>query len=105
MKDNTNELGVTLHEMDESFDTGNIIFQSMMTRVKEQSLFINNCRLFEVGATLAIKFMKNEESMIHIPEKKNQVHSYDSWPTNNDVNNFKKTGGKLITPRDLWDQI
>lgn len=106
MKDNAKELGVTLHKMNESFDSGDILFQTAFKMDNTQSLLSNNCLLFEEGIKLAMKWMKNDQAVIHTSlnnDKNNE--NYDSWPSSRDVNSFKKSGKRLIKLSSLWELL
>lgn len=105
MKDDTEEIGVSVHKMDESFDTGDILIQSSIKTVEGKSLLFNNCQLFEEGIKLALKWMKNEIPTETMIVKKNDLQSYDSWPTRADIRDFRKSGKRLISLSDLWNQV
>ncbi len=111
LNNNANEIGVTLHRMDENFDTGEILSQSSMIVDSKKSLFFNNCQLFKSGVELAISWMKNANSSpIETMENNHQDDplfdkDYDSWPTRKDVKDFNKSGRRLITISALWNQL
>ena len=108
LKNNVNEIGVTLHKMDESFDTGEILLQSLMKVDNTKTLFFNNCKLFNDGAKLAIKWIKSNdadgEAIKNNSEDNTNMKNYDSWPNSEDVNDFIKSGRRLITLSALWKQ-
>lgn len=103
MCDEAIEIGVTLHKMNEVFDSGKILSQTVMKLEDDASLLINNCFLFEKGAKLAISWMKNQGSLITTAiQDDNKDENYDSWPTSDDVKSFKKSSKKLVSLSDLW---
>lgn len=111
MRNNENEIGVTLHKMNESFDTGESLSQDFMKVDNTKSLLSNNCQLFKDGAKLAITWIKNENVAVDVAIKNNDEvvllnnNNYDSWPTIKDVKNFKKSGKSLITISALWNLL
>jgi len=107
MRDNVKDLGVSLHNMDESFDSGEVLLQTKIKMDETKSLLFNNCQLFEEGIKLALKWMKNDQ--VHTPIQKvlkgnNSNDSYDSWPSSKDVDSFKKSGKRLMRLSGLWNQ-
>ncbi len=96
-------IGVTLHRMAETFDTGEILMQASVKANKDKSLLYNNCLLFEEGTKLALKWMKNNQSIQEISDdEENPLPSYDSWPTAEAVKKFRKSGKSLIHLSELW---
>jgi len=104
MNDNTDEIGVTLHRMDENFDSGDILLQNKMKLDKSKSLLFNNCELFAEGVKLAAKWIKGDQSHVGTVLKNNNNESYDSWPNSEDVRHFKKSGNRLMRLSGLWNQ-
>ena len=105
MRDNVDEIGVTLHKMDENFDSGDILSQTAMKMDSTKSLLFNNCQLFEEGIKLALKWMKDDQFLVETTLKsKENNESYDSWPSSKDVQGFKKSGKRLMRLSDLWNQ-
>lgn len=105
MNDSQKQIGVSLHRMSPTFDTGETLLQASEVRDKTKSLLCNNCHLFEEGIKLALKWMKNNGYSNVIPEEnKDLVDSYDSWPTAKDVRKFRKSGQRLMHISELWMQ-
>lgn len=107
MRDNAKELGVTLHNMDKGFDSGEILLQTKIKMDRTKSLLFNNCLLFEEGIKLALQWMKNDQ-VTTPPQNVLKVNksndSYDSWPSSEDVDSFKKSGNRLMRLSGLWNQ-
>jgi len=103
MRDNAKDLGVTLHKMDKDFDSGDILLQTKIKMDTTNSLLFNNCQLFKEGIKLAIQWMKNDQAPIQATLKNNE-NNYDSWPTSEDVDGFKKSGKILMRLSGLWKQ-
>lgn len=99
---NEKEIGVTLHNMSESFDTGEIISQKVQPLSTGNTLFDNNCQLFEKGAQLAINWITQKDTTKSHPMISNTKSGYDSWPTAATVRLFKHSGKKLIRFKNLW---
>jgi len=105
MRDEAEEIGVTLHKMDESFDSGDILLQTAMKLDRTKSLLFNNCMLFDEGAKLAIKWIKsNDHTTQTISQKSHSADQYDSWPKRTDIKQFKKSGMRLMRLSGLWNQ-
>ncbi|MEH6455851.1 MAG: formyltransferase family protein [Cocleimonas sp.] len=106
MRDNVKDLGVSLHNMDESFDSGEVLLQTKIKMDETKSLLFNNCQLFEEGIKLALKWMKNDQVYTPIQKvlKDNSNDNYDSWPSSKDVGSFKKSGKRLMRLSGLWNQ-
>jgi len=95
------DIGVSIHEMLEAFDTGDIHRQKAFSCDQSDNVFSHNCRLFEVGAELAIDVIKKERSK-GIKQKEG---NYDSWPNAKLVKDLKKKSYKLINLSAFFKQI
>jgi len=91
------KLGVTVHLVDDNFDTGDIIDQAMIPTDENRSVFNHQVHLFQHGGKLAANVIKTLPQSI---EKltKNIGGNYDSWPTKAKIKSFKKRGKSLIKP-------
>lgn len=95
-------VGVSLHEMLEVFDTGKIFSQEAYPSNLFNNVYSHNCKLFETGARMAIEYMENKNKA----EGKNQGEGgYDSWPSATLVAKFRKDGYKLISIKELLFKI
>lgn len=105
MNDNQNQVGVSLHRMSETFDTGEILLQESEVTDKTKSLLLNNCHLFNEGIKLALKWMKDNNCLNEFSgDNDDLIDSYDSWPTTKDVMKFRKSGKRLMHISELWMQ-
>jgi len=95
-------IGVSLHEMAEEFDTGNIISSKEISSNIAGDVFSNNCRLFEAGAELAIQNIRNEN--VSTRQVQNGGN-YDSWPDNKQVRQLRKKNNKLINLHEYLKRI
>lgn len=94
-------LGVTVHLVDENFDTGAILIQDQMTAEQGSSVFYHQFQLFRLGGKLAAQVIKQlREGALQVT--KNTGGHYDSWPTKNQIRQYKLRGGQLITLKEYW---
>jgi len=98
MLNDEKQLGVTLHLLDEQFDTGHIASQAKITRDPQRSLLANNSELFTMGVMQAIQYIC---SATQTTEKQQGHGNYDSWPTPQRVKHFRKTQKKLLSMADI----
>ena len=104
MNDEQSVIGVTVHRMAETFDTGEILMQRTFDVDKRKSLIFNNCMLFQEGIRIALKWIKDNQKQLLPRSTDNLNGNYDSWPTSKDVKKFKKKGKHLIALSELWKQ-
>ena len=95
-----NEMGVTLHKMAEAFDTGEILSQTSLLVSQNDSTFLINKALFIKGAKLSISWMCGRAKNAATIDTSRD--NYDSWPTPQQVTQFKKAGRYLIKFPELW---
>ena len=95
------KVGVSVHEMKETFDTGDIHAQKGFACTGYNSVFSHNCQLFETGAELAIDVIKEGMNKGHKQDEGN----YDSWPNVKLVKALKKKSYSLISLRDFFKKI
>ncbi len=91
-------LGVSLHLLDEQFDTGHIASQAKIIRDPQHSLLANNSELFTLGVMQAIQYIRLDTQNA---EKQQGDGHYDSWPTPQRVKQFSKTQKKLLRWADI----
>lgn len=110
MKDNIEDIGVSLHRMDKDFDSGDVFLQTSFKVDKSKSLLFNNSQLFEEGVKLALIWIKSDRKESEKSLIDNESHAdkndqyYDSWPSRSDVKLFKKSGKRLVNLSRLWKQ-
>lgn len=106
LSDNNKCIGVTVHRMAETFDSGEILMQLSVSADQSKSLLFNNCQLFEEGIKLALQWIKNHRVKQDLSDdEKKPIESYDTWPTADQVKNFRKSGKRLIHLSELWKQL
>lgn len=106
MRDKAEEIGVTLHRMNKTFDSGEILSQTGIKLNNKKSLLFNNCQLFEEGIRLATNWIKDNKSQPStlIENSYNNEENYDSWPNRSDIKRFKSSGNRLMNLSGLWKQ-
>lgn len=101
MLDRKKEIGVTLHKMTKTFDSGEILMQESVLVGSVRSLCFYNCQLFEEGVKLALNWMNNKrESSIEVGD--NTFGQYDSWPNVDQIKRFRRSGNRLVSISELW---
>ncbi|MBK8815454.1 MAG: hypothetical protein IPN42_08090 [Methylococcaceae bacterium] len=96
---NEKSLGVTIHNVDESFDTGAILMQAKTPVENDKSVFYHQLQLFREGAKLAVSVIKQVANGT-TQSTENTGGNYDSWPKKTEINLFIKRGGRLLRWRD-----
>lgn len=108
--DKQKSVGVTLHKMAQSFDTGETLLQKKLARGEmTDSVFSNNCRLFAMGAELAIHHLASEktnnEDINRAGSVEGEDKNYDSWPSREKLIKFRQQGNRLIRLKQYWQEI
>ncbi len=91
-------LGVSLHLLDEQFDTGRIASQAKIIRNPQCSLLANNSELFTMGVMQAIQYIRSDTQHTH---QQQEGGNYDSWPTPQLVKKFRKAQKRLLSWEDV----
>jgi len=100
------ETGVTVHWVDEEFDTGNILVQESIPVCPEDTITSLSYTSAELGADLLERAVALIESNAppHIEQDENQA-SYHSWPSPADQRRFRQRGGDYGTVFELARQM
>lgn len=102
--DSQRETGVTLHKMNEKFDSGEKISQSLIEIKQDDSLLTLNQKLFDLGAELAMDYIVHgKTSMIEGDNK--LIARYDSWPSKKQVKALKAKGVNLTTLKHYFGTL
>ena len=88
------QIGVTVHLIDNDFDTGNIVAQEIITADASRSLLENNIDAFSMGATLVVDAITHS---IRTTIVQHESGHYDSWPTPKLVKQFRQSKKHLLT--------
>ena len=97
------ETGVTIHWVDEKFDTGHLLLQEKISVAPEDTITSLSYKSAELGATMLCRAIELVEAgnPPHIPQDHSQA-SYHSWPKPADQRRFRERGGNYGTIFELW---
>ena len=100
-------VGVTVHGIvDENNDTGPIIQQQKINPSPEASVLTLDCELMRAGADLAIETIEAlQRGGAEFTPQQPGAGSYDPYPSRDDVAALKKTGRRLFTLSDFFQQV
>ncbi len=97
------ETGVTVHWVDEKFDTGHLLLQKRLTVKADDTIQSLSYRSALLGAGMLVDAVKMVASGAppRIPQDDTNA-SYHSWPKPEDQRRFRQKGGKYGTIFELW---
>jgi methionyl-tRNA formyltransferase len=100
------ETGVTIHWVDKSFDTGEVLLQEKIAIQPDDTITSLSYKSSVVGADMLVKAVQLVESgnPPRITQDEQQA-SYYSIPTPADQRRFRKRGGKYGTIFELWQHM
>ena len=98
-----NETGVTIHWVDEKFDTGQLLLQEKITVEPTDTIISLSYKSSTVGADMLVKAIHliAAGNAPHIPQD-NSMSSYHSYPKPADQRRFRAQGGQYGTIFELW---
>ena len=89
--------GSTVHYMDSKIDNGLIINQEKIKIDKNSSMYDVIKKTKRAGGKLMLKsIIELKEGRVNIKENKVDENSYKSWPSMEEIIDFKNRGGRLI---------
>ncbi len=91
-----NEFGITVHRIAKGIDTGDIILQIKILAEDNESLDHLIRRTKKIGAGLMIKIIEDYRHKRIRSRKMEGKGSYYSFPTKEDVNEFKRRGCRIF---------
>jgi folate-dependent phosphoribosylglycinamide formyltransferase PurN len=100
------ETGVTIHWVDEKFDTGPLLLQKKIKVGPDETMTSLGYKSACVGAGMlveAIQLLKKGNPP-QVPQDNSQA-TYHSWPLPSDQRYFRKQGGKYGTIFELWEHL
>jgi folate-dependent phosphoribosylglycinamide formyltransferase PurN len=102
MANGDQQTGVTLHWVDERFDTGDLLLQEALPIDPNESMTSLQYRSAQVGGELLIRGVELIEAgnPPHIPQDNSQA-TYFSWPRPDDLRRFRRRGGDYGTVFEL----
>jgi folate-dependent phosphoribosylglycinamide formyltransferase PurN len=100
------ETGVTIHWVDEKFDTGAMLLQEKIQVLPSDTITSLSYKSAVVGAEMLVKAVKlvAAGNPPRLPQEHGQA-SYHSWPKPADQRRFREQGGKYGTIFELWKQM
>jgi methionyl-tRNA formyltransferase len=97
------ETGVTIHWVDEQFDTGQLMLQEKLRVEPDDTILSLSYKSSQLGADMLVKAI-NLLKLNHLP-RLTQDHdqaSYHTWPKPADQRRFRQQGGQYGTIFELW---
>ena len=93
----TDFIGATIHMMDSKIDNGDILDQVKIKTPKNISIYQNIKITKEMGGDLMVSVIENiKANKIKKIENKYDEKKYRTWPSVEQMNDFRKKGGKLV---------
>ena len=102
MANGDQETGVTLHWVDERFDTGDLLLQEVLPIDPDETMTSLQYKSAQVGGEMLIRGVELIEggNPPHIPQDNSQA-TYYSWPRPADLRHFRRRGGDYGTVFEL----
>lgn len=89
--------GSTVHYMDSKIDNGLIINQEKIKIDKNCSMYDIIKKTKRIGGKLMLKsIVELKENRVNLKENKVDEHSYRTWPSLEEIIDFKNRGGRLL---------
>jgi folate-dependent phosphoribosylglycinamide formyltransferase PurN len=97
------ETGVTIHWVDEKFDTGHLLLQERLAVTRDDTILSLSYKCAQLGAAMLVKAVNLVAggNPPRLPQDHSQA-SYHSWPSPTDQRRFRRQGGKYGTIFELW---
>jgi len=96
LREEKNQVGVTMHVVEKGFDTGDILTQKAMPVRTVDTVYSLNCRASADGGRMMATFLKNLdlENFTASPQPDGDWKNY-TYPTSREVRQFKSLGLKF----------
>lgn len=96
------EIGITIHYVEEKFDTGDIIGQSRIPVDVSDTIHSLTEKCWREGSKLLLDCVEKIErdEVVPLPQDE-RLSSYYSWPTKNVMGQFRRRGGRFIFKRRI----
>ena len=103
LADGEPESGVTVHWMDERFDTGDVILRERFAVAPDDTVFSLSMKGARAGATLLVRAIDliADGSATRVPQD-DAASSYRSWPTPADVRRLRARGRRYGSVGEMW---
>jgi methionyl-tRNA formyltransferase len=93
--------GVTVHRVDASLDTGDILMQRVFAARPDDSVLKTTAELYGLGADWVAEHARALMSR-SADQSQYGAGTYDSWPCSREVAALRSQGFRLVHGRDLW---
>ncbi len=97
-------LGISLHQMDQNYDTGLILAQDSLSWNPSRSVFWHTTELFRMGGQLFLNWLR-EPARFETRNNTPISDHYDSWPTPHQVRQLRAEKIALWNWRDFREQV
>jgi methionyl-tRNA formyltransferase len=100
------ETGVTIHWVDQKFDTGELLLQEKIPVQPDDTIISLSYKSAVVGAKMLVEAVKLVEAgnPPRLPQPEAGI-SYHSWPKLTDQRRFRQQGGQYGTIFELWKHM
>ncbi len=100
------ETGVTIHWVDEKFDTGDLLLQERIPVTPSDTISSLSYKSAQLGADMLVKAVNliAAGNPPHLTQDNSQA-SYHTWPTPADQRRFRQLGGQYGTIFELWKHM
>ena len=102
---NQQTLGVTVHEIDQEFDTGKVLAQASINRCGQASQLAHNRHLFALGIEKLLSYLSGDTQPTQLGSRlctqNPAVCRYDSWPARQQVKQLTGKGRRLWHWKDI----
>jgi methionyl-tRNA formyltransferase len=100
------ETGVTIHWVDEKFDTGHLLMQEKIAVTPQDTITSLSYKSAFLGAEMLCRAVRLVEAgnPPRLPQDHRQA-SYHSWPKPADQRRFRAKGGKYGTIFEMWKHM
>lgn len=97
------ETGVTIHWVDEKFDTGHLLLQERIKVGPDDTILSLSYKSAQMGADMLVKAIQliATGNSPHIPQD-DRLASYHTYPKPADQRRFRRQGGQYGTIFELW---
>lgn len=103
LADGETDAGVTVHWMDERFDTGDVLLQERYAITADDTVFSLSMKGAHVGAALTARAIAMiADGTASARPQDESASSYRSWPTRADVARLRRRGRRYGSLAEMW---
>ncbi len=97
--------GITIHLVDESFDSGGILHQQEYRLPETDSLLCLSVDMWSKGADVLARWLAAAPREQHSIPQSDSAAEHFAWPTPEEVRAFKNKGLRLIRVGEMFHEI